>query len=260
MKRTLPALILAPILLLGGCDAFFTNVFEGLYDLKVPSSAELQTLPLADLERLAEDPQFFDALAGDPSKEQAVLDNLAPRFSDGTAETPEEQRAAALYAEVMLRTSGAFDILSGNSFSALQNTLDQFELADESEYPDLVASLVLDLFDGKTPDVTEIREMLTSLSEAWTAYEAIGTGLAAGAPLDSSLNAGDMLVFAAGGAVVRGATVTVPEHNDLADLIHAALQGGGVSGFTLTFTAPGIEDGDPLFELMTAAGFDPEQF
>ncbi len=257
MRGKLPVLILAPLLLLGGCDAFFTNVFEGMYTLEVPSQAELLTLPLSDLERLAEDPQFFDALAGDPAKEQAVLDNLAPQFVDGTADTPEEQKAAALYAEVLLRTSGTFDILGGGSFSALADTLDQFELAAEAEYPNLISSLVMDLFDGRTPDLAEIDTMLTSLGDAWSAYQAIGAGLAGGASLDPSLNAGDMLVFAAVGAVVQGAVVTDPPGQDLADLIDTALQGGDVSGYTITFTAPGVADGDPLYELMMAAGFDP---
>lgn len=262
MRRMLPVLILAPLLLLGGCDAFFTNVFEGLYTLEVPSAAELGTLPVSDLERLAEDDQFFEELAGDPAKEDAVLENLDNYFGpegDGTVDTPEEQRAAALHAEVLLRTSGAFDILSGNSFSALQNTLDQFELAAESEYPNLIASLVLDLFDGRTPDVAEIGVMLTALTDAWAAYQAIGAGLDAGASLDPDLNAGEILQFAAVGAVVQGAAVTAPMGADLADLIDTALRGGDVSGFTITFTAPGIADGDPLHELMVAAGFDPEQ-
>ena len=258
MRRMLPVLILAPLLLLGGCDAFFTNVFEGMYKLEVPSSAELLTLPLSDLERLAEDDQFFEELAEDSDKLDAVTLNLDGQF-DASADTPEEQRAAALYAEVLLRTSGAFDILSGNSFSALQNTLDQFELAAESEYPNLIASLVLDLFEGRTPDVAEIGVMLTALTDAWVAYQAIGAGLDAGASLDPDLNAGEILQFAAVGAVVQGAEVTAPMGADLADLIDTALRGGDVSGFTITFTAPGIADGDPLHELMVAAGFDPEQ-
>lgn len=260
MRGKLPALILAPLILLGGCDAFFTNVFEGLYTLEVPSAAELGTLPVSDLERLAEDDQFFEELAGNDEKEQAVLDNLEARFNDGTANDPEEQRAAALYAEVLIRTSGAFDVLGDDSISAMENILDQFELAAESEYPDLAASLVLDLFDGRTPDVAEIGVMLTALTDAWGAYQAIGAGLAAGASLDPDLNAGEILQFAAVGAVVQGAAVTAPTGADLADLIDTALRGGDVSGFTITFTAPGIADGDPLHELMVAAGVDPEQF
>ena len=207
MNRKTAAVLLCLPLLLGGCDAFFTNVFEGLAPLKVPSASELGSLPMPELERLAEDPDFFAALAADPEKLDAVKTSLFAKF-DVIADTPEEQRAAALYAEVLLKTSGVFGVLADDAFSALSGVLDQFETAAGSEYPGLAASLALDLFDGRTPTLAVIQGMLDALSEAWSAYRAIGDGLAVGAALDSSLNAGDMLVFAALGALLDGVAVT----------------------------------------------------
>ncbi|NLJ45017.1 MAG: hypothetical protein GX430_00430 [Treponema sp.] len=50
---------------------------------------------------------------------------------------------------------------------------------------------------------------------------------------------------------------STPPGGDLADLIDTALRGGAVSGYTISFTPPGVAVGDPLYELMMAADFDP---
>jgi len=245
MRRTLPALFLVSLLLLGGCDVFFTNVFEGLYDLKVPSSSELQTLPLADLERLAEDPDFFDALAADPAKEQAVLDNLAPQFSDGTADTPEEQRAAALYAEVLLRTSGADEIAAGLASFAAGDGFDELENGD-------IGAALADLFGDSLPTLAEVEDMVEALDRAWDAYAAIGAGLGT-APLDESLNAGDLAFNAALAAALQGVTVTSGQST--AEYILAAIH-GDTTGFTAAFSDAALT-GAAMDNLLSAAGFDP---
>jgi len=245
MSRKLAVIFLVPLLLLGGCDAFFDNVFEGLYTLEVPSAAELGTMAVADLERLAEDPDFFEALSADPAKEQAVLDNLAPQFSDGTADTPEEQRAAALYAEVLLRTSGADGIVAGLAgYLASADGFAQFD-TDPS-------AALSGLFGQSLPTLAEIEAMVTALDRAWDAYEAIGAGLGT-APLDESLNAGDLAFNAALAAALQGVTVT--SGGTLAEFIHASIQ-GTAGGFTATFEDD-IFSEPAMSNLLSAAGIDP---
>ncbi len=249
MRRTLPVLILAPLLLLGGCDAFFSNVFEGLYKLEVPSAAELGTLPVSDLERLAEDDQFFEELAGDPAKEQAVLDNLEPRFNDGTANDPEEQRAAALYAEVLNRTSGADRVVAGLAgYLASADGFDQLEL-------DPGAALA-ELFGETLPTLAEIEAMVAALDTAWDAYAAIGAGIPAGVGLDPSLNAGDLAFGAALAAALKDVTITSGQ--TIAEYVYASIQ-GTAGGMTADFDSTVLE-GSAMDNLFLAAGFDPEQF
>lgn len=248
MKRKLPALILAPFLLLGGCDAFFSNVFEGLYTLDVPSSAELLTLPLSDMERLAEDPQFFDALSADSEKLDVVKMNLSGQY-DATADTPEEQRAAALYAEVVLRTSGADRIVAGLAgYLASADGFDQFEL-------DPGAALA-DLFGESFPTLEEIEAMVAALNSAWNAYAAIGAGLDT-APLDDSLNAGDLAFNAALAAALQGVSVTT---GTVAEMIYDASRGLDISGYGVEPFNNTILTGTAMGNLLSAAGFDPEQF
>lgn len=248
MRGKLPALILAPLLLLGGCDAFFTNVFEGLYTLEVPSAAELGTLPVSDLERLAEDDQFFEELAGDPAKEAAVLDNLEDYFNpgDGTVDSPEEQRAAALYAEVLIRTSGADTIVAGLANFAAEDGFDELESGD-------IGAALADLFGESLPTLEEIEAMVAALDSAWDAYAAIGEGIPGGVGLDSSLNAGDLAFNAALAAALQGVTVTSGQST--AEYIFAAVQ-GDTTGFTATFS-DAVLIGTEMDNLLAAAGIDP---
>lgn len=249
MRGKLPALILAPLLLLGGCDAFFTNVFEGLYTLEVPSAAELGTLPVSDLERLAEDDQFFEELAGDPAKEAAVLDNLDDRFDptgSDPADTPEEQKAAALYAEVLIRTSGADTIVAGLANFAAEDGFDELESGD-------IGAALADLFGESLPTLAEIEAMVAALDSAWDAYAAIGEGIPGGVGLDSSLNAGDLAFNAALAAALQGVTVTSGQST--AEYIFAAVQ-GDTTGFTATFS-DAVLIGTEMDNLLAAAGIDP---
>lgn len=248
MRRTLPALLLLPLMLLGGCDAFFTNVFEGMYTLKVPGASELQTLPLSDLERLAEDPAFFDALAGDYEKEQAVLDNLEARFNDGTANDPEEQRAAALYAEVLLRTSGADRVVAG--LAGYLASADGFDQLETNPGPELA-----ELFGASLPTLAEIEAMVTALNLAWDAYAAIGAGLTT-APLDDSLNAGDIAFGAALAAALQGVTLT----GSLAGYIFDAINMNPLDEYDPVSFSDAALTGTAMDNLFLAAGFDPEQF
>ncbi len=251
MRGKLPVLILAPLLLLGGYDAFFTNVFAGLAPLEVPSSAELQTLPLSDLERLAEDPQFFEELAGDSAKEDAVLENLDDYFGpegDGMVDTPEEQRATALYAEVLLRTSGADRIVSGLAgYLASADGFDQFE-SDPG-------SALADLFGESLPTLEEIEAMVAALNSAWNAYAAIGAGLDT-APLDDSLNAGDIAFGAALAAALQGVTLT----GSLAGYIFDAIYMNPLDEYDPVSFSDVALTGTAMDNLLAAAGFDPEQF
>jgi len=244
----LPVLILAPLLLLGGCDAFFTNVFEGLYTLEVPSAAELGTLPVSDLERLAEDDQFFEELAGDPAKEDAVLENLDNYFGpegDGTVDTPEEQRAAALYAEVLLRTSGADRVVAG--LAGYLASADGFDQLETNPGPELA-----ELFGESLRTLAEIEAMVAALDAAWDAYAAIGAGLAT-SPLDESLNAGDIAFGAALAAALKGVTVTSGQTD--AEYIYASIQ-GTAGGMSADFSTTVLSDTEMDY-LFLAAGFDP---
>jgi hypothetical protein len=248
MRGKLPALILAPLLLLGGCDAFFSNVFEGLYTLEVPGAAELETLPVSDLERLAEDPAFFDALAGDSVKEAAVLDNLEDYFNpgDGTVDSPEEQRAAALYAEVLIRTSGADRIVAG--LAGYLAGADGFVQFESDPGPALA-----ELFGESLPTLAEIEAMVTALDAAWVAYAAIGDGLGS-APLDESLNAGDLAFGAALAAALKGVSLPLAT---LDDYIYDAISGNDLTGYgAVTFDGTVLE-GSEMDNLLAAAGFDP---
>ncbi len=249
MRGKLPALILAPLLLLGGCDAFFTNVFAGLAPLEVPSAAELGTLPVSDLERLAEDDQFFEELAGDPAKEAAVLDNLDDRFDptgSDPADTPEEQKAAALYAEVLLRTSGADTIVAGLANFAAEDGFDELESGD-------IGAALAGLFGESLPTLAEIEAMVAALDLAWDAYAAIGEGIPGGVGLDSSLNAGDLAFNAALAAALQGVSVT---SGTVAEMIYDASRGFDVTGYGAAFDGTLLE-GTAMDNLLAAAGFDP---
>lgn len=249
MRGTLPALVLAPLLLLGGCDAFFTNVFEGLAPLEVPSASELETLPVSDLERLAEDDRFFEELAADSAKETAVLDNPDDQFDPtgvDPVDTPEEQRAAALYAEVLIRTSGADRIVADLAgYLAEADGFDQFE---SDPGPELA-----ELFGESLPTLAEIEDMVAALDAAWDAYAAIGDGLGS-APLDESLNAGDLAFNAALAAALQGVSLPLAT---LDDYIYDAISGNDLTDYGAVAFDGTVLEGSEMDNLLAAAGFDP---
>ena len=247
----LGAVAFVAVAFLSGCDIMFTNVFEKLAPLKVPSASELSTLSTDEIQRLAEDPDFFDQLADDPAKQAAVLDNLDDKFSDGTADTPEEQKAAALYAEIQLKTSGADDVIA--RLIGVLTGGDGFDQLDTDP-----SVLLADLFEESLPTPEEIQAMVTALHNSWAAYNAIGAGLGTSS-LDESLNAGDIAMSAALAAALEG----IERNNvqlsseELSNYIYDSIQGNDLAGYgSVTFNDSYLM-GDAIDNLLSAAGLDP---
>lgn len=263
MKSKLTGFVLAALLLAGlsGCDAMFTNVFEKLAPLKTLSTSDLESMSVDEIEKYAEDDDFYNQLAEDPAKLDAVLTNLEGQF-DETADTAEEQKAAALYAEILLKTSGAFDVVNNLVEATLSGALEDLVNAADTGTPDELAAamedLITELFGGQAPTQAEVLNMVDALADSWTAYQAIGAGLAGGAELDGSLNAGDMAFCAVVGAFMSGVEITDGSSNpvDLSVYISEVLDGDDVSGYEVAFTEPGTEENDPLYEIFNAAGID----
>ncbi len=109
------ALILLPLLLLAGCSALFDfNLFRdlGLDKTAAPTPSDYQGA--GGLDRLAEDlssPAVIEALKDDPAAKEALVTFLEGLII-GDVDTPEEQQAAILLADLELKTTSGEEFVN----------------------------------------------------------------------------------------------------------------------------------------------------
>jgi len=119
MKRNHMALFIGVVLvtmLMGSCDALFTNQFKAA-GLGQVSQDKIAAAPASDLidqsgilaDKLSD--SFFEMIKADPNLEQATIDKLEAVFNDPAAQPALAQAAIALAIEINLNGVGANQII-----------------------------------------------------------------------------------------------------------------------------------------------------
>jgi len=254
MKRSTLGIIAAGVasLCLSSCDAFFeTNLFKeaGLGQVELPSASELSTMSVSEIEDISDSPEFYDQLADDSSKKAAVSGNLQTQYQ--TSSDPETiQSAAALYAEIQLKTTDGFDVVNGIFDAVSQMASVDFDAMSSSDITTLVEAA---LPAGILSDETRFKEAIVALLAAGDAYDALGasigaSGLASGVDATTFVQAAVLAELVDG---VGGASDTAK-----ADALWTALQGGA----SPSYTAPTFDSGTPVYTIITASGIDLSQY
>ena len=115
IKIFLTAAILT-ISLLGCTQLFEFNLFAGLDKASVPKVSDLEKRNTGDaldlLEGEADSDAFFDALKDDPTGKGDLEDYLGGIMDDPEEAAPDKQRAALLYSDIELKTTGADELVN----------------------------------------------------------------------------------------------------------------------------------------------------
>ena len=187
MRRAIPVVLLLPVLLLAGCSAMFDfNLFKdlGLDPVAAPTPADYAGA--GGLDSLAADlssPAVIDALKADPAATAALETFLEDLISGGATagvDTPEEQQAAILLADLDLKTTNGEEFVN-NIVTVLMTPYDP-----TVKIADLLASIM-------PPEVannpTAFAAMINGLLGANDAYFALGQSIdsAPGATASSTL-------------------------------------------------------------------------
>ncbi len=182
------------LVFLGGCAQLFEfNLFSALDGVRLPDKASLEAMPTGEaldyLEEQLSSPKFTDALVNDPD----ALGDVTAYLDEarGNADTPEEQRATVLYADLKLKTTGGEEVVN-NVTSLLTGDIGNLNFSDQTSVEDFLSSIMGTIIP---PDLLDSRaafdELLTGFQDAWGAYDQLGANLPANPPPDS-INMGDV--------------------------------------------------------------------
>jgi hypothetical protein len=199
-----------------------------------PSAAEILAGddPLAGLIEASESPKFFDGLEHNDTEKQAVTAYLTdpatgydPTDPAGNpADTPDEQAAALLHADIELETS--------EGRNAVNNVADLFlnQSGDSFDIESVLESLIP---DAAKNDKETFVEMINALDAAGDAYISFGVGLgSADPPPDTSMGE---VAQAAAVSIVIG---EVLENGDSADDLWNAMNSGDYTSLNANGTDP----------------------
>jgi len=216
------ALILLPLLLLGGCSALLDfNLFKalGLDKTTAPKASDYQGA--GGLDKLADDlssAAVIEALKNDPAA-KADLEAFLQGLITGGADTPEEQQAALLFADLELKTTSGEEFVN-NIVTALMTPIDT-----SVKVIDLLKTIIPADVAG---DKAKFTAMFTGLLSANAMYFALGQGIDSDAGGDGVVDPGKSLPPGANaGDIAQKAGVAF-----LANAIVAAVDGAAAGGQT----------------------------
>ncbi len=208
-------ILLLPILVMAGCAAMFDfNLFKDLGLDKATAPTPADYAGAGGLDQLAADlasPAIIDALKDDPAA-AADLEAFLQGLITGGVDTPEEQQAAILIADLGLKTTSGEEFVN-NIVSVLMAPIDT-----SVKVVDLLRSIVPAEVAGNR---TAFTAMLSSFLAADSQYSALGAGLDptpvadgdglvdAGLGLPPGANAGDIAQKAAVSFLTRAIVAAV---------------------------------------------------
>jgi hypothetical protein len=185
----LSALLIIAGVLCAGCSLFYSNVFAGLDTPPAPKASDYEgpnglTRLGADLDS----PAVVALLTADPTTVQEIQDFLGGHYNLGAPATVADQTAAALSADLRLKTTGG-DVLVNNVVTTIMSSPSSWDIAPiiKSVIP---ASVLADSTGG------DFSKMVDALVLADATYQALGTSIGTyGAP--AGMNLGDVAQKAA---------------------------------------------------------------
>jgi hypothetical protein len=164
-------LFVAVLLVLSGCKAFFEfNAFSSLDKAAVPDPSRYQGSDgLSNLQEDLQSPAIVDALRGDYTTSQEILQNLEDSYDvhAGSLNSTAEQTAAVLYADLALSSTYG-DELANNIVENITTTTPSGNIGD------LIKSVIPDAVIHNQTDFTH---MISGLLDANVVYQNLGSHL-----------------------------------------------------------------------------------
>lgn len=223
--------------LLGCTQLFEFNLFASMDKASVPKVSDLEKMDtgaaLDLLEGEADSDAFFDALKGDPDG-KAGLEGYLDGIMGGNGEPTEKQRAALLYSDIELKTTGADELVNNlvkvldTSGSGGMDTFDSFG----------------DFWDAVAPAGAVPGEVFDGLNNAYDGFDVLGGSLT-DTNGDGTLDGPDgaNMGEAAQNAVVSFVVYKVMTANGFTDGSELA----DALDSDTTLTMPDLSDSDPDF-------------
>ena len=208
------ALLFVALLSFAGCsDLFEFNAFSALDTPPAPSLSDYQgSGGLAKLEADLSSPAIVALLKADPATTKQIEEYLlstyhVTTFGDPDTATAQQRTAAALYADLYLKTTSGDQLV--NAAVA--------RIATDSSWNGDVKSLLSDLLPpGVVHDKAAFVAMMDGLLEAKDAYEQLGTSLASPGVPPAGMKMGDIAQKAVVSYVVGEIVTTVQSQSGLA--------------------------------------------
>ncbi len=148
------AIIAIFVFFIFGCsDLFEYNLFSSIDKPTIPSVDKLKEMSQEDavntLMDEAESDKFYDELSGNPAKDD-IQDYLEDVMEDSSAEPEVKQRAALLYANIEVKTTGADDVVNNlvnvisgeDDVGEVDKLLDTIFPSDEDDAVSAIAGLL----------------------------------------------------------------------------------------------------------------------
>jgi len=245
--------LILPLVFLAGCSAFFDfNLYRDLGLDKTAAPRASDYAGAGGLDQLAEDlssPAVIEALKADPAAKADLVSFLDGIMNgDGTVDSPEEQQAAILLADLELKTTNGEEFVN-NIVTVLMAPFDP-----GVKIEDLLRSIIPAEVANDRPKFTA---MIAGLISANEAYFALGHSIDnsptpdgivdADKSLPPGVNAGDIaqkaaIAFLANAIVVEVDEANAPAASDVPDAINqmynllydqASLGSGVTAGMTM---------------------------
>ena len=210
VKVFLTAAVLTAVML--GCTQLFEfNLFSALDKASVPKASDLEKMPAGDaldlLEGEADSDAFFDALKNDPDGKAGLEEYLKDTMNGGNGATGEDiPRAALLYSDINLKTTGADDVV--NNLVKVLDTSGSGGMGDYSSFGDF--------WNAVAPQGADAATVFEGLNQAYDGFNILGGSLT---DTDGTLDGpeGANMGEAAQNAVVAFMVYKVMDANDFTE-------------------------------------------
>ncbi len=206
MKYFKLGLALALFILLGSCNPFEMNLYSSFDKMDMPNFNDGDALLDSSSQK-----QLYKHLKENPSDKNAALKALGKLYgANSTADTKTQQKAAIMATDVMLKTSGADEVLE-NLNNVANDAINGKEIYDPDKGPE---DFVKTLFGEKPSNMSQtaykekIKEQLKAFNDAAGPLNSYGNNLKNGEPISEDTNVGDLAIK----AVMAGVTNTIIEN------------------------------------------------
>ncbi len=265
MKKTIGVLI--PIILvslLTGCAELFEfNLFKALDPIKMPDAAMLSEMEdeegvsgvLDYLEAELGSPSFIEKLDEEPGAYDVIEDYLTSIYTVGTPPANEEQqRAAILYADLNLKTTGGEELVNNSVSALVGGDFGTTDWNSPAEIKNFLLGFLPQVMPSGVNSQSAFDEMIQGFVAASAAYDDFGNSSLTDIP--DEINMGDVAQKAIALYVIAEVlSSTSYTSTHLYQLSQGIDPGNPVGTITDPFAA-----GTSVNKILTAAGIDVSNF
>ncbi len=182
MKRWV-VLLFITFLFVGCSDIFEYNVFSAIDKPSIPTLSELKEMGADEaVNKLSEESgsdKFYEELAKDTTKKDEIAEYLKDVMEDSKTTDPVKQKAALLYANIEVKTTGADEVVN--------NLVNIISTGDVGGFDNVWDAIVPDNMgeDG-------VVNVLTGLLSAYEGYNTFGSTLVGDSTAPDDVNMGEV--------------------------------------------------------------------